>query len=660
MAIRIQPRIAVTPLTNTEKLSSNLTDTSHTVKGEWFRQDIESTGATALYRSNTCGKPKSLCVAKLLFTGIPSLTIRIKSYAESSYDYTIISQINSTKIPTSYNSGSQYVLDHTSGRQNTWRSITLTTPSTSLKDICWVYIVYTKDASVDSDDDCGWFEILSSQVSDYLIVDGLPSVTTFVSSGAAKNIHRVFAGKTDIYEIYDGNNEKPIYHNDSDYFSFTNVGTAVASIKLNKSGTITSPSLQSSYDKESWTTFTPGSTTISLAVGETVYFRNTTTTSALASTFATSTSNYHTWSITGTNARVAAGGNICSLVANENYWANYDNTRRQLPDPYGVWTYYAGFGFAEYCFYKFFYNCTALTRPPRIGSHSDVPQYCFAYMFYGCTNLEYAPALPAMNVGNYAYQYMFRGCTSLRGIPELPAITVGTYAYRFMFYGTNLRITTSYVSGYQWSKTRFPVSDRYNVGNTKTVNMYSAGSNWNSSMFSTGTVTGAVSAPNTNTSYYIYYIGTVGKLAITGACRTQPLLKPEIYMANLASGACPKNWRTLENDHTYVNIYNPNYQEVTITLNDGGFFLMQGPMMQRENFKYRSDSDLNNARYSTVTWPITLRGRSITEFIINGVNEVTNATLKAKCILPNDSSGKYGAGFFVESTFAEKSDSKIS
>ena len=109
-----------------------------------------------VYMSNNKGRNNSNAVMKLECIGYTDLTLYIRSYAESSYDYTIASKANVSTYPKdSYSSG---VKAHTSGNQKSGTTLSDYTEVkyTGLKDNDIIYIVFTKDNSTASGDDRGY------------------------------------------------------------------------------------------------------------------------------------------------------------------------------------------------------------------------------------------------------------------------------------------------------------------------------------------------------------------------------------------------------------------------------------------------------------------------------------------------------------------------
>ena len=114
---------------------------------------------------------------------------------------------------------------------------------------------------------------------------------------------------------------------------------------------------------------------------------------------------------------------------------------------------------ADYCFYRLFLNCTALTKAPDLPA-TTLSAKCYSNMFAGCTSLATAPrlpattlavscysgmfyntalqdppALPATTLAISCYDSMFKNCASLGVPPALPATTLAESCYKEMFYG---------------------------------------------------------------------------------------------------------------------------------------------------------------------------------------------------------------------------------
>lgn len=168
------------------------------------------------------------------------------------------------------------------------------------------------------------------------------------------------------------------------YLCFTaeKAGSTVA-MAVNKTPT-KGQAFEYSTDGSSWSVFTPGTTTITLAnVGNKVYFRGDNI------TVSESFSIYYKFVMSG---KIAASGNIMSLLDKTCQSTTISN---------------------KYCYYYMFYGCTSLTTAPALPA-TTLTEYCYANMFYGCTSLTTAPTLPATTLANNCYATMFWGCTSLQ------------------------------------------------------------------------------------------------------------------------------------------------------------------------------------------------------------------------------------------------------
>ena len=109
-----------------------------------------------VYMSDSKGANSSQAVMKLECVGYEELTLYIRSYAESNYDYTIASNANASTYPTFYISSDTKA--HTRGNQQSGTALSdytaVTYTGLSGNDI--IYIVFTKDSGGTSGDDRGY------------------------------------------------------------------------------------------------------------------------------------------------------------------------------------------------------------------------------------------------------------------------------------------------------------------------------------------------------------------------------------------------------------------------------------------------------------------------------------------------------------------------
>ena len=100
------------------------------------------------------------------------------------------------------------------------------------------------------------------------------------------------------------------------------------------------------------------------------------------------------------------------------------------------------------CYDEMFNGCTALTIPPALPA-TTLAHSCYEGMFKNCTALTTAPALPATTLQELCYQNMFEGCTALTASPVLPAATTVTSCYDNMFKGcTHIQEVRCYATHY--------------------------------------------------------------------------------------------------------------------------------------------------------------------------------------------------------------------
>ena len=210
-------------------------------------------------------------------------------------------------------------------------------------------------------------------------------------------------------------------------------------ISLVKVGSPTSLTMQTSYDKSTWTNYTIGDSIELSEEHPRIYFKNSRNTR-----FSTGSSRYYKFTA---DDYVNVGGNIASLKdssMSDNTSNSYDFCRLFYQNAYlrNANKLYLGnyTTIAQGCYYYMFQDCTSLTQAPALPA-TTLNNYCYSYMFLGCTSLTQAPALPATTLNNYCYAYMFSGCTSLTIAPELPATTLTNYCYQYMFNGCSSLIS---------------------------------------------------------------------------------------------------------------------------------------------------------------------------------------------------------------------------
>lgn len=210
---------------------------------------------------------------------------------------------------------------------------------------------------------------------------------------------------------------------------------AGATIAMAKSGAPNDVSLEVSRNNIIWTPFTVGLDSITLAnIGDKVYFR-----AGAGGNTRIATSAFDYIYFTLTRGRVAAGGNIMSLLnatdqgnvtltANYSFCGLFRDCRNLMSAPTLPAT-----TLTVHCYYSMFTTCTSLTTPPALPA-TNLARGCYERMFDNCSSLATPPTLSATTLQNSCYSNMFNNCTSLTAAPELPATTLVDYCYSWMFY----------------------------------------------------------------------------------------------------------------------------------------------------------------------------------------------------------------------------------
>ena len=241
------------------------------------------------------------------------------------------------------------------------------------------------------------------------------------------------------------------------YLCFT-ANTAGSTVKLQKTWTPTTVTLETSTDWKNWNTYTFGSTITLSNIGDKVYWRNTSETDTWFNVgysnnycFVMSGSIDWSWDITSLlnkNFTNSLSTNYCFSYLFK--WCTALKTPPELPaTTLSEWCYSYMFQncswltitpelpattLAESCYGGMFYNCASLKTFQSFMATSLWP-YCCQYMFYWCTGLENIPSyLPATTLAGNCYYGMFYGCSSITTAPELPATTLAENCYASMFY----------------------------------------------------------------------------------------------------------------------------------------------------------------------------------------------------------------------------------
>lgn len=244
---------------------------------------------------------------------------------------------------------------------------------------------------------------------------------------------------------------------------FTITSTGSTSVSLSKNGSTYNYPFEYRKGTDDWSTYTIG-TTISLADGEFVQFRNENTYKV---GFSRDYNNYYYVKVTG-EGTIKASGNIMSFIdrnmeavsLNAGYPSVFsymfkncskltDASNLVLPattlNNNAYYKMFEGCVGLEYspttlpamtlcdgCYYGMFYGCSSLSTVPSLPATS-LATTCYQMMFYGCSNITSAPSLPAKTMAQQCYAYMFNGCSKLAVAPSLQATTLASACYSQMF-----------------------------------------------------------------------------------------------------------------------------------------------------------------------------------------------------------------------------------
>ena len=161
-------------------------------------------------------------------------------------------------------------------------------------------------------------------------------------------------------------------------------------------------------------------------------------TSLLCKTGATTLSNYCFYRLFDWCTALTSAPSLTATTLGENcYREMFRNCTNLVTPPSTLTSTTAPYG----CCYGMFYGCSSMTSAPTLPA-TTLWVVCYNSMFYGCTSLVYPPALPATTLATQCYLDMFYGCTSLITIAALPATTLANYCYGVM-YGNCSRIKVS-------------------------------------------------------------------------------------------------------------------------------------------------------------------------------------------------------------------------
>ena len=403
------------------------------LNSQWEKTTVISNPDSTLYdgvyrSSSSYNVNNGVSTMYIDISGYSEFTLYIRSYAESSYDYVMVSELDKTITSGSSTTDTTLVKAHTKGNQ---KSGTTISDYTEVKytnidgGSHRITILYRKDGSVNSGDDRGYVLIKKQNVSG--------------------------GGDTPDNPGTGGDTSGPI--NTSNYMT-------ILALEDGLTASLSTNACQYCIDGDgNWIDLPSGTTTQSINSGQTLSFKGNLTPK--------SSSGIGTFTISTT---CNLEGNCMSLLFGDDAMNNYSLSGKSYAF-YNLFSecttiiqvsesFLPATTLASHCYGRMFQGCTSLTTAPELPATTlasncynrmfcdcrnlivapELPatklaNYCYNGMFYGCTSLTTAPELPATKLATYCYNGMFRDCTSLTVAPELPATTLASYCYEEMFYG---------------------------------------------------------------------------------------------------------------------------------------------------------------------------------------------------------------------------------
>lgn len=328
-------------------------------------------------------------------TDIDSFTVYIRSYAETYYDYVMVSQLDTVITGSTSYLYNTAVKAHTRTTQNSGTDIysyTAVTYENIGGGEHFITIVYRKDESGNSYDDRG-----------YVLID--KNYKTHVSD-----------------EDYD----EPEIINYDNYMTVEALESGL-SVMNNYS------TLEYCVDGDgNWISLPAGSYTSAVNAGQKIYFRGSNLT-PIANT------GIGTFTIT---KPCNLSGNCMSLLYGNKADKNYSLSEYQYAF-YKLFynctsiknvsaTFLPAMAVSSYCYGYMFYGCTGLTDAPNLPALTLVSS-CYYYMYYGCTSMTNPGIISATTVATYCCYGMYYKCTSLQTGPDLLATSLASYCYYYMF-----------------------------------------------------------------------------------------------------------------------------------------------------------------------------------------------------------------------------------
>ena len=328
-----------------------------------------------VYESNSNYKVANSCsTLTITITGLDTFTIYIRSYAESYYDYVMVSQLDKTINQSTSYLYNENVKAHTRGKQSSNTDIYSYTP-VIFDNIGGgehvITVIYRKDESGDSGNDRG-----------YLLISKDNKVYSESGGGSDDS----------------GTND--------DTMDINNYLTMEA-LEDGMSAMLNANNCEYCIDGDNnWISLSAGSYTQNINTGQKISFR-------AKDIYPTSSNGIGLFTVTKPFNLM---GNCMSMLFGDNAASNFSLN-----------------GY-DYAFYRMFYGCTNLKSVSKnFLPAMALSNNCYSNMFRECSNLTSAPNLPAASITSYAYYCMFYNCSNLTSAPVISATTLGYQCCYYMF-----------------------------------------------------------------------------------------------------------------------------------------------------------------------------------------------------------------------------------
>lgn len=390
------------------RMLANSTGSSYTVNlnSQWEATTAvpnpDSTLYDGVYRSaSNYHVGSGVATMYITIKNCSSFKMYIRSYAESSYDYVMVSQLDKAITGSTSATDKTLVKAHTKGNQQSGTALsnyTLVEFTGIPSGEHTITVVYRKDGSVDKGDDRG-----------YVLIEKLHAGAGDSGSGS----------------------EGPI--NIDNYLTIeARENGLTASLSVN--------ACEYCVDGDgNWKTLSAGTATESINSGHTLSFRGNLT-----------PKNINGIGRFTINKKCNLKGNCMSMLFGDNAANNYSLSGKNYAFRLLFYNcinivnvssnFLPAIILADTCYIGMFSSCTSLITVPELPAETLISG-CYNNMFADCTSLETAPELPATTLADYCYSSMFYGCTSLTIAPELPVTTLEDSCYANMFSNcTSLKI----------------------------------------------------------------------------------------------------------------------------------------------------------------------------------------------------------------------------